>query len=229
MSKSIVIVDDEPQLRRMLRIALKSEGYEVHEAENAAAGLAAIARQQPDLVVLDLGLPDRDGHQLLDELRSWSKIPVIVLSARSGDREKVRALDAGAQDYVIKPFSVEEFLARIRASLRDHIKPDSPAILDDGHLVIDLGKRWVTLAGKHVELTPKEYAVLSKLALSPNCVITQTQLLQEIWGVGHKQDNHYLRIMVSHLRQKLGDDPAEPKYIRTEPGVGYRLMYAEKG
>ncbi len=227
MSIKVVIVDDETPIRRMLRIALKSEGYDVTEAEDGESGLAAIARQQPDLVVLDLGLPDMDGHAVLNELRTWSKVPVIVLSVRSGDREKVHALDAGAQDYVTKPFSIEEFLARVRASVRDHIKPDSPIILDDGHLHIDLGKRWVALASEKVDLTPKEYAVLAKLAQSPNCVITQTQLLQEIWGPAHKDNSHYLRIVVSHLRQKLGDDPAEPFYIRTEAGVGYRLMVHE--
>lgn len=227
MSIKIVIVDDEAPIRRMLRIALKSDGYDVAEAEDGESGLAAIARHQPDLVVLDLGLPDRDGHEVLSELRTWSKVPVIVLSVRSGDREKVRALDAGAQDYVTKPFSVEEFLARVRANVRDHIKSDTPVILDDGTLHIDLGKRWVTMLGDKVELTPKEYAVLAKLAQSPNCVITQTQLLQEIWGPAHKDNSHYLRIVVSHLRQKLGDDPAEPFYIRTEAGVGYRLMVQE--
>lgn len=227
MSIKIVIVDDETPIRRMLRIALKSEGYDIAEAENGESGLATIVRHQPDLVVLDLGLPDMDGHEVLNELRTWSKVPVIVLSVRSGDREKVRALDAGAQDYVTKPFSIEELLARIRANLRDHIKPQAPIVLNDGHLYIDLGKRWVTLEGAKVDLTPKEYAVLSRLAQSPNCVITQTQLLQEIWGPGHKDDSHYLRIVVSHLRQKLGDDPAEPYYIRTEAGVGYRLMYQD--
>lgn len=227
MSAKIIIIDDEPQIRRMLRIALKSEGYAVTEAEDGEKGLAMAARQQPDLIVLDLGLPDMDGHSVLDELRSWSAVPVLVLSVRNSDKEKVRALDSGAQDYVTKPFSVEEFLARVRASLRDRIKPDSPAVLDDGHLLIDLAKRWVTVNGSRVELTPKEYAVLSKLALSPNCVITQTQLLQEIWGPGQRENTHYLRIVVSHLRQKLGDDPAEPYYIRTEAGVGYRLIFAE--
>jgi two-component system KDP operon response regulator KdpE len=164
---------------------------------------------------------------VLEELRGWSRVPVIVLSVRGDDKEKVRALDAGAQDYVSKPFSVEEFLARVRANLRDHNKADAPRRLDDGHLCIDLAKRLVSLDGCRIEFTPKEYAVLTRLAQSPNCVITQTQLLQEIWGPGHEQDTHYLRIIVSHLRQKLGDDPAEPRYIRTEAGVGYRLMLGE--
>ena len=227
-ANKILVVDDEAPIRRMLRIALSSEGYEVLEAENGQQGLAMIARRQPDLIILDLGLPDMEGHQLLSELRAWSRVPVIVLSVRNEDKAKVRALDAGAQDYVSKPFSVEEFLARVRANLRDYIRPDVLPILSDDHLTIDLGKRWVELNGDKIELTPKEYAVLSKLAQAPNCVITQTQLLQDIWGPNHRDDSHYLRIVVSHLRQKLGDDPAEPHYIRTEAGVGYRLVLATK-
>lgn len=228
MSAKILVIDDENQIRRMLRIALKSEGYDISEAENGEQGLASIVRQQPDLVVLDLGLPDMDGQTLLRELRSWSAVPVIVLSVRNSDKEKVQLLDAGAQDYVTKPFSIEEFLARVRANLRDHIKQQSAQILDDGYLHIDLGKRLVKTNNNPVDLTPKEYAVLSKLAKVPNCVITQTQLLQEIWGPTHQEDSHYLRIIVSHLRQKLGEDPAEPKYLKTEAGVGYRLLFAPR-
>nr|WP_324257885.1 response regulator [Cellvibrio fontiphilus] len=228
MSAKILVIDDENQIRRMLRIALKSEGYDISEAENGEQGLASIVRQQPDLVVLDLGLPDMDGQTLLCELRSWSAVPVIVLSVRNSDKEKVQLLDAGAQDYVTKPFSIEEFLARVRANLRDHIKQQSAQILDDGYLYIDLGKRLVKTDNNPVDLTPKEYAVLSKLAKAPNCVITQTQLLQEIWGPTHQEDSHYLRIIVSHLRQKLGEDPAEPKYLKTEAGVGYRLLFAPR-
>ncbi|MGI2145055.1 response regulator [Shewanella frigidimarina] len=223
MAIKIVVIDDETQIRRMLRIALTSEGYDVTEAENGQQGLAAVARQQPELVILDLGLPDMEGHQVLQELRGWSDVAVIVLSVRNQDREKVAALDAGAQDYVTKPFSVEELLARVRAILRDHIKPEKLPILDDGKLQIDLSRRLVKVDNQVVELTPKEYAILSKLASSPNCVVTQTQLLKEIWGLSHIEDTHYLRIVVSHLRQKLGDSPSEPKYVRTEPGVGYRL------
>lgn len=225
MGAKIVVIDDEPQIRRMLRIALKSENYDVVEADNGQRGLEAVARQQPDLVILDLGLPDMDGHEVLASVRQWSAVPVIVLSVRNNDREKVAALDNGAQDYVTKPFSVEEFLARVRASLRDRLKPDTPAILDDGRLYIDLGQRQVKVAGTLIELTPKEYAVLSKLAISPNCVITQSQLLGEIWGPAHRKDTHYLRIVVSHLRRKLGDDSAEPQYLRTDAGVGYRLLF----
>jgi two-component system KDP operon response regulator KdpE len=225
VSAKIVVIDDEAQIRRMLRIALTSDGYEVTEAENALKGMAAVARQQPDLVILDLGLPDMDGQQLLEELRDWSSVPVIVLSVRGLFQEKVRALDAGARDYITKPFSIEELLARVRAHLRDSVKPETPSVLDDGYLLIDIGKRSVKVAGKKAGLTPKEYSVLAALAKAPNCVITQAQLLQEIWGPTHEQDTHYLRIVISHLRQKLGDDPTEPKYIRTESGVGYRLVW----
>lgn len=228
MSAKILVIDDEPQIRRMLRIALKSDGYDVIDSESGEKGLALLARQQPDLVVLDLGLPDMDGHQVLEQLRGWSTIPVIVLSVRSGETEKVMALDFGAQDYVTKPFSIEEFLARVRANIRDHHKPITFSVLDDGYLQIDLTKRLVAVRGHKIDLTPKEYAVLSLLAKSPNCVITQTHLLKEIWGPAHLENTHYLRIIVSHLRQKIGDAPAEPTYIRTEAGIGYRLVFNER-
>lgn len=224
MSAVIVLIDDEPQIRRMLRIALKSEDYEVVEADTGQRGIDAVARRQPDLVILDLGLPDMDGHAVLGALRQWTAVPVIVLSVRNSDREKVAALDSGAQDYVTKPFSVEELLARIRAHLRDKAVPAAGAVLDDGHLCIDLRRRLVSIAGAAVDLTPREYAVLSRLAAAPGCVITQSQLLQDIWGAAHREDTHYLRVVVSHLRRKLGDDSAEPRYLRTEAGVGYRLQ-----
>lgn len=225
MKPTIVIVDDEPHIRRMLRIALKSEGYQVIEAADGESGLKALANGDADLVVLDLGLPDLDGHQVLARLRCWSAVPVIILSVRDNDKEKVAALDQGAQDYVTKPFSVVELLARVRANLRDQLKPSVPAELRDERLCINFVKREVTLNGHIVELTPKEYAVLSRLAASANCVVTQTQLLQEIWGPVHRNNSHYLRIVVSHLRQKLKDDPSQPHYLRTEAGVGYRFMF----
>lgn len=223
----IVIIDDEAPIRRMLKIALHSAGYQVVEADNAATGLAAISRQQPDLVILDLGLPDQSGHDLLQELRDWSQVPVIILSVRDRESDKVLALDKGAQDYVTKPFSMEELLARIRANLRDRQHPALAYLFDDGFLQIDLSKRQVCREQIRLEFTLKEYAVLSKLVRNPNCVITQKQLLEEIWGPHHQQDSHYLRIVISHLRQKIGDDPAEPRYIKTDPGVGYRFMYNE--
>lgn len=223
MATRIVVIDDEKQIRRMLKIALSSAGHEVTEAENGEQGLNSVARQQPDLVILDLGLPDIDGKEVLQQLREWSSVPVIVLSVRSQDREKVIALDYGAQDYVTKPFSVEELLARVRANLRDRLKTTSNPIIEVDDLVFDLSRRLVKKAGKVIELTPKEYAVVSTLVKQPNCVITQSQLLLEIWGPSHKEDTHYLRNVISHLRQKLGDNPTEPKYLRTEPGIGYRF------
>jgi two-component system KDP operon response regulator KdpE len=224
LSARILVVDDELQIRKMLRIALKSVGYDVTEADSVESGLAALVRQQPDLVVLDLGLPDGDGLDLLTELRSFSKVPVIVLSVRSGDSDKIKALDIGAQDFVTKPFSVEELLARVRAQLRDRLPEKTPVVLDDGYLHIDFSRRLVKCEEREIELTPKEYAVLSKLALHRQCVITQKQLLEQIWGPTHGQDSHYLRIVVSHIRQKIGDDPTTPRYLITEAGIGYRLM-----
>lgn len=227
MATRIVVIDDEKQIRRMLKIALSSAGYDVTEAENGRDGLASVARQQPDLVILDLGLPDMDGKDVLKELREWSPVPVIVLSVRNQDNEKIIALDYGAQDYVIKPFSVEELLARVRANLRDRIKPDSSPLIEIDELSFDLARRIVKKSGQTIDLTPKEYAVISRLVKQPNCVVTQSQLLLEIWGPSHKEDTHYLRNVVSHLRQKLGDNPTDPHYLRTEPGVGYRFCIDE--
>lgn len=224
MSARILVIDDETQIRKMLKIALKSIGYDVTEADSVQSGLAALVRQQPDLLILDLGLPDGDGMALLAELRTFSKIPVIVLSVRSGDSDKVQALDVGAQDYVSKPFSVEELLARVRAQLRDRLPEKTQPLLDDGYLQIDLARRLVQVQQQVIDLTPKEYAVLALLAQHRQCVITQKQLLEQIWGPTHGQDSHYLRIVVSHIRQKIGDDPTEPRYLKTEAGIGYRLM-----
>lgn len=224
MSARILVIDDETQIRKMLKIALKSIGYDVTEADSVQSGLAALVRQQPDLLILDLGLPDGDGMALLAELRTFSKIPVIVLSVRSGDSDKVQALDVGAQDYVSKPFSVEELLARVRAQLRDRLPEKTQPLLDDGYLQIDLARRLVQVQQQAIDLTPKEYAVLALLAQHRQCVITQKQLLEQIWGPTHGQDSHYLRIVVSHIRQKIGDDPTEPRYLKTEAGIGYRLM-----
>ena len=224
MSARILVIDDEMQIRKMLRIALKSVGYEVIEADSVESGLAAFVRQQPELLILDLGLPDGDGLALLAELRSFAKVPVIVLSVRNGDNDKVKALDLGAQDYVSKPFSVEELLARVRAQLRDRLPDKTPLLLDDGYLQIDLARRQVKVSQQLIELTPKEYAVLATLTQHHQCVVTQKQLLEQIWGPSHGHDSHYLRIVVSHLRQKIGDDPTEPRYLKTEAGIGYRLM-----
>ncbi|OOE97429.1 DNA-binding response regulator [Salinivibrio sp. MA351] len=223
MNNKIVVIDDEAQIRRMLKVALSSDGYVVTGCGTGQEGITAVARQQPDLVILDLGLPDLDGQDVLKAIREWSRVPVIVLSVRDHESMKVLALDEGAQDYVTKPFSIIELLARVRACLRDlSSSPESP-IKTDGKLSIDLSARRVCLGENTIEFTPKEYNVLALLSKSPNRVVTQSQILQQVWGPGHEDDTHYLRIIISHIRQKLGDDPLQPTYVITEPGVGYRF------
>ncbi|QKZ03811.1 response regulator [Pseudomonas eucalypticola] len=222
---TLLVIDDEPQIRKFLRISLTSQGYQVLEAGTGADGLSQAALGRPDLVVLDLGLPDMDGQQVLRELREWTQVPVLVLSVRASEAQKVEALDNGANDYVTKPFGIQEFLARVRALLRQGSTADAPAgPLSIGGLLIDLGLRRVTLDAVEVSLTRKEYAVIAQLARYPGRVITQQQLLKDIWGPTHVEDSHYLRIVVGHIRQKLGDDPTAPRYLITEPGVGYRLQ-----
>ena len=224
-SASVLIIDDEPQIRKFLRISLASQGYRVLESTDGRDGLARAALEQPDLVVLDLGLPDMDGQDVLGELRSWTRVPVIVLSVRSSEAEKVRALDAGANDYVTKPFGIQEFLARVRALLRlPQSTTNSPGQVLCGALCIDLAFRRVSLGERMVSLTRKEYAVLAELARHAGRVVTQQHLLKIVWGSSHAGDSHYLRVVIGHLRQKLGDDPAAPRFIVTEAGVGYRLI-----
>ncbi|MDT3720917.1 response regulator [Pseudomonas oryzihabitans] len=225
MPAHVLVIDDEPQIRKFLRISLAAQGYQVSEAATGADGLAQAALGQPDLVILDLGLPDRDGQDVLVELREWSAVPVLVLSVRADEREKVRALDAGANDYVTKPFGIQEFLARTRALLRQTpaSTTQQEAALEVGELRVDFAYRKVSLAGAEIALTRKEYAVLAALAQHPGRVVTQRQLLVDIWGPSHAQDSHYLRIVIGHLRQKLADDPVAPRFIVTEAGVGYRL------
>lgn len=221
----ILVIDDEVQIRRFLRISLASQSYEVLEAATAEEGLKLAATQSPELVVLDLGLRGMDGKDVLREIRSWSSVPVIILSVRADENEKVRALDAGANDYVTKPFGLQEFLARVRNLLRGSAPDDSGGgRYDDGYLSVDLVQRRVTVAGQTIRLTRKEFAVLKALAINHDRVLTQTHLLREIWGPTHAQDTHYLRIIVARLRHKLSDDPTEPRYIHTEPGVGYRFV-----
>ena len=223
----VLVIDDEMQIRRFLDIGLRAGGYQVLQAANAAEGLALAATQSPDLVILDLGLPDREGHEVLAELRQWSSVPVLMLSVRSAESEKVRALDNGANDYVTKPFGMQELMARLRALLRHHPATgaaDVPPRYDDGHLAIDLARREVSLDGKQIALTRKEYAVLSLLLRHAGRVISQQQLLREVWGATHAGDTHYLRIVLGRLRQKLGDDPAAPRWLKTEPGIGYRFL-----
>ncbi|OHV12805.1 response regulator [Kushneria phosphatilytica] len=223
----ILIVDDELPIRRFLRISLRSQGYEVLEAETGGQGLLMAVSDQPDLVLLDLGLPDIEGQEVLQAIREQSRIPVIVVSVRDSESEKVACLDAGANDYITKPFGIQELLARVRAVLRQRSstgESSAPRRLQAGELIIDFDMRKVTLAGRLIRLTPREYAVLAMLAEHPGRVITQTQLLKDIWGPVHQRDTHYLRIIISKLRYKLGDDPEQPTLIQTEAGVGYRLL-----
>lgn len=222
---TLLVIDDEAQIRKFLRISLIAQGYKVLEAVNGSDGLAHAALSKPDLVVLDLGLPDMDGQAVLRELREWSQVPVLVLSVRASESEKVLALDGGANDYVTKPFGIQEFLARVRALLRQAGGAEqAQARISSGALSVDFAYRRVTLDGVEVALTRKEYDVLAMLARHLGRVVTQQQLLKDIWGPSHADDSHYLRVVVGHLRQKLNDDPAAPRFIVTEAGVGYRLL-----
>ena len=226
----VLVVDDELQIRRFLRISLSSQGFDVIEAENGEQALHRALNDKPDVVLLDLGLPDVDGHDVLCAIRAQSDVPVMVVSVRASEDEKVMALDAGANDYVTKPFGIQELLARVRAVLRYRRQTSGIAKarrLQAGELVIDLDDRRITLSGKPVKLTRKEYSVLALLAEFPGRVVTQAQILKDIWGPVHQHDTHYLRIVISRLRQKLGDSSEQSELIQTESGVGYRLMVAE--
>jgi two-component system KDP operon response regulator KdpE len=225
MGKRILVVDDEPQIRKFLRISLGAEGYDVIEAPRGEEGVSKCATAQPNLVILDLGLPDLDGQQVIGRIREWSDVPIIVLSVRTKDHEKVSALDSGANDYVTKPFSIEELLARIRAALRSKLGPEAPSELVVGELVVDVPRRKVAVGEKEIKLTRKEFELLRMLAQNAGRIVTHRQILREVWGPAHEEDVHYLRIYIGHLRQKLGDDPGNPKFIESEPGVGYRLIF----
>ena len=220
----VLVVDDEPQIRKLLRVSLGAESLHVIEAANAEAGLIALKQDKPDVIILDLGLPDADGLDLIPRIREISSVPVIVLSVRDDEGGKVRALDAGADDYLTKPFGIAELLARIRAALRHRLQASgSQPVVETGALRIDLTLRRVTLDGIELRLSRKEYAILAVLARHAGRVITQPQLLREVWGKVHEEDTQYLRVYIGQLRHKLGDDAAAPRYVITEPGVGYRL------
>lgn len=225
----ILVVDDEPQIRKFLSIALRSQGLTVVEATTGGEALERMATDAADLVVLDLGLPDLDGLDVLRDLRSWSTVPVIVLSVRASESEKVRALDAGAHDYVTKPFGIQELMARIRGLLRRRESAgEGLPRFDDGHLIVDLARRRVALDGEPLALTRKEYGVLAELVRHSGRVVTQRQLLRTLWGAEHEEDTQYLRVVVGRIRQKLGDDHAAPRYLQTEHGVGYRFVGDER-
>lgn len=221
----ILVVDDEPQIQRFLRPALGAAGYEVMEAANAAEALKAAATAAPDVVILDLGLPDMDGKDVVANIRAWSQVPIIILSARDRESEKIAALDLGADDYIEKPFGIGELTARIRAALRHRIQMEGgQAQLSADGLLIDMVKRIVTRSGETLRLTPKEYDLLVMLARHAGRVVTHKTLLTSIWGAAHGEDLHYLRVFIGQLRGKIERDPGNPKIIRTEPGVGYRFV-----
>jgi two-component system KDP operon response regulator KdpE len=223
----ILLIEDDPQIRKFLRVMLTSEDYRFYESVSGRDGVAQSAARHPDIILLDLGLPDRDGIGVIREIRSWSRVPILVISARDRERDKVDALDAGADDYISKPFAPGEVSARIRAALR------RAAILDKdggaqtvafGDVTIDVGARRVLRGGSEVHLTPNEYKLLQVLIRNAGKVLTQRQLLIEVWGPEHLDESAYLRVFMSQLRRKLEADPAHPKHLITEPGVGYRLL-----
>lgn len=226
----VLIIEDELPMRRFLRAALASESYQLIEAATARDGLAEAASRNPDLILLDLGLPDADGIEVTRRLREWNTRPIIVLSARGQERDKIDALDAGADDYLTKPFSVPELLARMRVALRHAARGSSAAeepVFTTGELSIDRARRVVTVRGEAVHLTPTEYRLLLALAQYAGRVLTHRQLLREVWGPGRTGQDHYLRVFMAQLRAKIEQDPARPEYLRTEPGVGYRMVEAE--
>jgi two-component system KDP operon response regulator KdpE len=223
----ILVIDDEKQILRMLKVALEGAGYNVAEAVSGHDGLNQAAVFHPDLIILDLGLPDMDGIEVIKRLREWNRVPVVILSVREHEDDKIDALDAGADDYVTKPFSMGELLARLRVALRHAAKSDDEPILAFGELTMDLARRNVTVQGHEIKLTPTEYEILKYLALQAGRVVTHRQILRAIWGPNYQEQTHYLRIYISQLRHKVEADPSQPACIITEPGVGYRLMVRE--
>lgn len=223
MHRSALIIDDEKQIRRLLRVALETEGYTVLEAESGELGLSEIAFRRPDIVILDLGLPDLGGVEVLKRLREWSETPVVILSVRDDEDDKVKALDAGADDYVTKPFSTVELLARLRVAQRRANPLHQESTFTSGKLQIDLAAREVTLSRKRVQLTATEYALLALFVRHAGRIMTHRQILREVWGPKSEDHRQYLRVYVTHLRQKIEKDPKNPKFITTEPGIGYRF------
>ena len=221
----VLMIEDEPEIRRFVRMALESEGLEVFEAATLQRGLIDAATRRPELVVLDLGLPDGDGLDFIREFRGWSQAPILVLSAREGEERKVQALDAGADDYLVKPFGVAELLARVRVQLRRHAGASGAAdpVFRFGDVAMDRSLRTVTRAGEELHLTPIEYRLLQELATVPGRVLTHQHLLKAVWGPGHAEDVHYVRVHMANLRKKIEADPNRPQWLVTEAGVGYRL------
>lgn len=225
----ILIVDDEPQICKLLKVTLLAHQYAVHEASNGEEGIRQASTTNPDLIILDLGLPDLTGMQVLNRIREWSNSPVIVLTAKDREEDKIAALDSGADDYVTKPFSMGELVARIRVALRHAAKSNNEPVFQIGELTIDVAQRIVKLKGERVKLTPTEYELLKILASNAGKVVTQRQLLQQVWGDHHDEsDSHYLRVYIGHLRKKLEEDSTRPRLIITEPGIGYRFLFNEE-
>lgn len=225
-TSTALLVEDEPQIRRFVRGALEANGWQVFEAETMQRGLTDAGTRKPDLIILDLGLPDGDGADFIIDIRKWSNVPIIVLSARTSEDDKIAALDAGADDYLTKPFGVGELLARVRSALRRLRQPsvDMQGMICFGDVKMDIKARLVTKGNQAVHLTPTEYRLLAALAMSAGKVVTNSQLLRQVWGPSHAENGHYLRIYMGHLRQKLEDNPAQPRHLLTETAVGYRLF-----
>jgi len=223
---AIVVIEDEATIRRFLRVTLHAQSYRLFEATTGAEGLVEVATRQPDVVIVDLGLPDVDGLEVIRRIREWSPVPIIVLSARGGERDKVTALDAGADDYVEKPFGTDELLARVRVALRHAAggTRDADAVFTVDGLTVDQARRVVSVDGHETHLTPIEYKLVTTLVHHAGKVLTHRQLLREVWGPTHVEDAHYLRVYMGQLRRKIERDPAQPRYLLTEPGVGYRLV-----
>jgi two-component system KDP operon response regulator KdpE len=220
---SILVIDDEVQIRRLLRVTLEKLGYAVHEAATGEDGLQMVLGKKPDLVLLDLGLPDKDGAAVLAELRSWSTIPVIILSVRNSEEDIVHLLDAGADDYIIKPFNTGELIARMKVAIRHHAPQEAQAVFSTGRLTVDLLDREVKVAGEPVKLTPTEYGLLRLFVQHAGRILTHRQLLREVWGPNMDEETNYLRVYITGLRKKIETNPQMPELIVTEPGVGYRL------
>lgn len=224
---TILIIEDEPAIRRFLRAALPQHGYRLLEAETGESGIAAITMQRPDVVLLDLGLPDLDGLDIVQRVREWSHVPIIVLSARERENDKIAALDAGADDYLTKPFGMGELLARLRVALRHaahHPNESNEPVFQTGELKVDLARRQVWRGTEEVHLTPNEYKLLALLVQNAGKVLTHRQLLHDVWGAAYTTENHYLRVYMGQLRHKIERDPTQPRYLLTETGVGYRLV-----
>jgi two-component system, OmpR family, KDP operon response regulator KdpE len=223
----VLVIDDEVQIRRFLRISLENAGYQTHEAVTGSEGIAKVAQFRPDIIILDMGLPDLDGLDVLQRIREWTKTPVIILSVRDTDQDKVTALDAGADDYLTKPFSTDELKARIRVAVRHAVPNEEIQVFQAGDLKVDLTRRLVTVKDSVIKLTPTEYALLRLMIQHAGKVLTHRQILREVWGREYENETHYLRVYFAQLRQKIEADPTRPAIILTEPGVGYRLVTAE--